>query len=95
VAWRSLHLATIGFVALQAWLGRYCPLTYLELDLRERAGQAVHDASFIQHWVERILYFNAPLWLFAIVYTVFGLLVVWAWWRFPPRRLSGRRSTPD
>jgi len=84
--WRVLHLAAIGVVALQAWLGRYCPLTYLEVELRHRAGQATHDASFIQYWVERILYYQAPLWVFAIIYTAFGLLVVRAWWRFPPRR---------
>ena len=48
-------------------------------------GLPVHGASFIQHWLERLIYFEAPLWAFAVLYTAFGLLIVWAWWRFPPR----------
>lgn len=86
MGWRSLHLAAIGVVALQAWLGRYCPLTYLEIWLREQAGQPAYESSFVQHWVERLIYYDAPLWVFAILYTAFGLLVAWAWWRFPPQR---------
>lgn len=96
MTWRFLHLVAIGVVALQAWLGRYCPLTYLEIWLREQAGQPAYEASFIQHWVERLIYFEAPLWVFAMIYTAFGLLVVWAWWRFPPRRhLSARPNGSD
>jgi len=32
-----------------------------------------------------VLYFDAPLWVFACLYSVFGALVAWAWWRYPPR----------
>ncbi|MDV7397453.1 DUF2784 domain-containing protein, partial [Arthrospira platensis SPKY1] len=81
-------LAAIGVVALQAWLGRYCPLTYVESALRDKAGQTGYQASFVQHWVEQLIYYEAPLWVFAILYTVFGSLVAWAWWRFPPIRKS-------
>lgn len=83
--WRVAHLLAIGVVALQAWLGRYCPLTVWENALRAKAGQTGYEASFVQHWVERLLYHDAPLWLFALMYTGFGLLVLWAWWRYPPR----------
>lgn len=84
--WRLAHLGAIGVVALQAWLGRYCPLTILESWLRLQAGQAGYRQSFVEHWVQRVMYFEAPLWVFACLYTVFGLLVAWAWWRYPPRR---------
>jgi hypothetical protein len=83
--WRLAHLIAIGVVALQAWLDRYCPLTVLESLLRTRAGQAGYESSFIEHWVQQVIYFEAPLWVFALVYTGFGLLVAWAWWRYPPR----------
>lgn len=86
LAWRMSHLLAIAVVALQAWLGRHCPLTYLENWLREQAGQAGYEASFVQHWVEHLIYYHAPLWVFALSYTAFGLLVGWAWWRYPPRR---------
>ncbi|MBD1399946.1 DUF2784 domain-containing protein [Pelovirga terrestris] len=83
--WRLAHLGTIVIVVLQAWLGRYCSLTRLESFLREQAGQVGYQRSFIEHWVQHLLYFDAPIWGFAVVYTGFALLVGWAWWRFPPR----------
>jgi hypothetical protein len=84
------HLLGIGFVVLQAWLGRICPLTDWEMALRRHAGEAVYEGSFIAHWAGRLLYWEAPLWLFAVIYTVFALLVLAVWWRVPPRRLSRR-----
>lgn len=83
---RLAHLATIGFVAIQAWLGRLCPLTVWEAQLRRTAGQAFHEQSFIQFWVGRLLFFDLPWWVFVAAYTVCGLLVVLAWWWVPPRR---------
>lgn len=86
VAFRVAHVAAIGVVVLQAWLGKLCPLTILESWLREQAGQAGYTASFIEHWVQRVLYYQAPWWVFTLIYTVFAALVAWAWWRFPPAR---------
>lgn len=84
--WRVLHLVAIAVVVVQAWLGRYCGLTELESWLRMRAGQPSYERSFMAHWVQHFLYYEAPLWVFSIVYTGFGLLVAWAWWRYPPGR---------
>ncbi len=86
--WRLLHLGAIGVVALQAWIGQYCPLTILESWLRVNAGQAAYTGSFVEHWVQRVLYYQAPLWVFAILYTAFGALIAWAWWRYPPGRMK-------
>ena len=83
---RLAHLAAIGVVIAQAWLGRVCPLTTLESWLRSQAGATTYPGSFVEHWVQRALYYEAPPWVFAVVYTVFGLLVIGAWWRFPPQR---------
>jgi membrane protein implicated in regulation of membrane protease activity len=91
--WRLAHLAAIAVVVLQAWLGRHCSLTLLESALRVRAGQSAYERSFIEHWLQRLLYHEVPLWAFAVVYTGFGLLVAWAWWRYPPRR--GKRRISD
>jgi polyferredoxin len=93
-AWpfRLAHAAAIAIIAAQAWMGRYCPLTLLEDALRRQAGDTgVYEASFVQHWLERLLYVQAPLWVLAVAYTLFGLLVAGAWWRYPPRR---RRAPP-
>lgn len=83
---RLAHLAAIGVVVVQSMLGRLCPLTVLESWLREQAGGAAYDRSFVEHWVQRVLFHEAPFWVFTVAYSVFGLLVLAAWWRFPPRR---------
>ena len=85
---RGAHLAAIAVVVAQAWLGIVCPLTTLESWLRVKAGGTAYETSFIEHWVTRFLYYDAPAWVFTAAYTVFGLAVVAAWWRFPPRRSS-------
>ncbi len=88
------HLLAIGVVVAQAWLGALCPLTTLEMVLRPRAGGAVYSGSFIAHWMEALLYHEAPPWVFATGYTVFGLLVVASWIIVRPRPLARRRQ-PD
>jgi len=83
---RVLHLAAVGVIVLQAWLGKLCPLTVLESWLRVQAGETAYTGSFIEHWFQRLLYYDAPFWIFTFMYTVFGLLVAAAWWYFPPQR---------
>jgi hypothetical protein len=85
---RLAHLVAIVVVVAQAWLGAVCPLTTLESWLRERAGSAGYRESFIEHWVQRLLFYEAPFWVFALTYTLFALLVLACWWYFPPRRES-------
>lgn len=81
---RLAHAAAIAVVAAQAWLGVACPLTTLEMWLRTRAGQPSYGGAFIAHWLQALLYFDAPGWAFTLAYTVFGLLVAATWVRFPP-----------
>lgn len=86
------HLLAIAVVVAQAWLGAMCPLTVLEMALRSRAGDAVYSGSFIAHWIETLLYYEAAPWVFAICYTTFGLLVVASWVIVRPRPLARRRQ---
>jgi polyferredoxin len=83
---RLAHLVAIAVVAAQAWLGLACPLTMLESRLRVRAGDSAYGASFVEYWLQRILYYDAPAWVFTAGYTLFALVVLASWWRFPPRR---------
>jgi polyferredoxin len=92
---RLVHLAAIGIVAAESWLGITCPLTALEIWLRSKAGGAVYNVSFIGHWLQRLLFYNAPSWAFVLSYSLFGLLVLVTWWYFPPRsktRFDGGRA---
>lgn len=89
-AFRLLHLAAIGVVVAESWLGIECPLTTLEHWLRLQAGQGVYQGSFIQHWVHQWMFFQAPHWVFVLAYSTFAALVVAAWWRWPPQRVGQR-----
>ncbi|MEP5763221.1 MAG: DUF2784 domain-containing protein [Halieaceae bacterium] len=82
---RATHLAAIGLVVLQSWLGALCPLTTLEMSLRSRAQDAVYPGSFIAHWLEVMLYYQAPAWVFATCYTAFGAAVLASWFWVKPR----------
>jgi hypothetical protein len=89
---RIIHLATIGIVVAQAWLGAICPLTLWESQLREAAGDVAYSGSFIEHWLQRLIYYRFPSWVFTVTYTVFAAVVVAAWILAPPRppRRTGR-----
>jgi hypothetical protein len=83
---RAAHLAAIGIVVAQSWLGVLCPLTRWENALRRAAGEAGYSGSFVQHWLHRVLFFEAAPWVFTLIYTVFGAAVVVAWLFGRPRR---------
>lgn len=85
---RLVHLVGIGIVVVQAWFGVICPLTTLEMWLRSRAGDAVYQGSFIQHWLQTLLYYDAPAWVFVLCYSLFGLLVAVSWFAVRPRRFK-------
>lgn len=82
---RGVHLACIAVVVAQAWLGVVCPLTTLEMHLRGLAGEATYAGGFIAHWMSTLLYYQAPDWVFTLIYTLFGLAVVASWFLVRPR----------
>jgi hypothetical protein len=81
---RAGHLGAIAFVAGEALLGIWCPLTVWEARLR--GGSA--EKSFMADWVHRLLYYDLPEWLFTVAYVLFGGVVAATWYfvrPFPPR----------
>ncbi len=82
---RIAHLAAIVIVVLQSCFSIICPLTLWEMNLREKAGDTTYPGSFVAHWLETLLYYRAPEWVFIVVYTVFGALVVASWFWVRPR----------
>ena len=83
---RVLHLAAIGYVVVTTWFGIECGLTTLEQSLRSKAGQASFEGDFIAYWLSRILFYEAPPWVFVAAYTAFRLLVAWSWVAVRPHR---------
>jgi len=65
---RYLHLAAIMFVAAEALLGATCPLTVWEDLVRGGA----RPETFVGRWVYRLLYYDAPGWVFTILYAAWA-----------------------
>jgi hypothetical protein len=79
---RYLHLAAIAYVALEALLGIACPLTVWEDLLR---GGARPD-SFVGRWVRRLMFYDAPEWVFTAAYVAWALATLATLRLIPPRR---------
>lgn len=95
---RATHFAAIALVVAQAWLGLVCPLTTLENYLRHKADQPGYEMGFIADHVGRLIFFEAPGWVFSVCYTAFGLLVLAGIWLVPPKwraRKQYHEPTPD
>jgi hypothetical protein len=82
---RMLHIAAIGLVVIEVWGEIYCPLTLLENYLRALSGESVYSSSFISYWVGRLIYYDAPAWVFTLLYTVFFAIVAGTYIAYPPR----------
>jgi len=57
---RWLHIASVAyglFITLAPWP---CPLTVAEQRLRQRAGLAPYEGSFLLHWLEALVYPDLP-----------------------------------
>jgi len=90
---RILHLIGICIVAAQAWAGVICPLTTFEMWLREQDGLTTYAGSFVAHWLQTLIYWDLPSWVFTAAYSLFALLVISAWYFVPPIRGNKASST--
>jgi hypothetical protein len=85
--WRLLHLLAIAVIAGESLFGIDCPLTVWEDRLR---GEQI-STGFIERWVDRILFYDAPSWVFTAAYLGFAALVVITWVAVPPTRAARKR----
>jgi hypothetical protein len=72
---RVAHLTSLAVVALQAVLGRACFLTIWQGDL----SGVVQTQPLIAGWIERMIYWPLPLWVFAVAYVVVFAYVIALW----------------
>jgi hypothetical protein len=82
--WRCGHLAMILIVVAEAWAGITCPLTTWEAQLRRLANQETYEGAFIANMVHEYLFYKAPHWVFTLIYTTFGTLVLASFVVAPP-----------
>lgn len=83
---RLIHVGAIALVVLESWFGVMCPLTWLEFRLRAAAGSPVAADSFIGYWLQRLIFYDAPSWVFTAVYTSFAAVVAVTLVFYPPNR---------
>lgn len=83
--WRALHVLSWVVVALQAVAGRACFLTYWQDDL---TGGGARD-PLIMRWVNRLIYWPVPMWVFTAMYVALFVYVLALWWWVRPIRRPG------
>ncbi|MDP6524919.1 MAG: DUF2784 domain-containing protein [Kiritimatiellia bacterium] len=93
---RVCHILAIAVVIAQTWADKLCPLTTWENALRKTAGEPTYTETFVQHWLGRLIYYDAPAWVFTLVYSIFGAVVLLSWiWIKPERNPSGNILIPE
>lgn len=83
---RLAHLVAIAVVVVQSWVGMMCPLTLWESTCRTAAGETMYTGTFVRYWVSKLVYFDAPQWVFTTAYTLFGLIVLASWFIVKPEK---------
>ena len=86
IRFRVAHLLAMAFVLLEAIIGMVCPLTTWENQLRVRGGGGGYQESFIEHWVGRLMFFEASETVFTIAYAAFFVVILITYWKVPPRK---------
>jgi hypothetical protein len=83
---RLVHLLAIGVVAAESLAGMVCPLTTWENQLRLLAGGGQrYEGSFVQHWLHRLMFFEASERTFTVLYLLFFAAVALSFWFVRPR----------
>jgi hypothetical protein len=78
--WRALHLASLAVTAVQALFGRACFLTVWQSALTGGSREPL-----IERWVDGLIYWPLPVWVFACVYVAVFAYAATLWWWVPPR----------
>ncbi len=90
---RWLHILAMGIVAVETILSIFCPLTEWESRLRVAAGQSPYaPEGFIATWLQRLLYYHWPGWVFTLIYLTFFILIVFTFLYIPPRKKRAKQS---
>ncbi len=86
---RSLHLLGIFYVASLSILGKYCPLTLLENQLRLRyEASLVYSGSFIAHYLEKLVYPDVNPLVIQIPTVFLGIFTIVVFIIRPPEKIK-------
>ena len=73
---RIVHVAMILLVCCEALVGTTCPLTIWENLLRVKGGESGYSRDFVGYWLDSLIFYQAPPWVFTTAYLTFGALVI-------------------
>lgn len=99
IRWRwllAVHLPAVAWAVFVEATGRICPLTYLENNLRHRAGQLGYAESFIERYLVPVIYPEHLTPTLQIALAGFVLLinaVLYGWLFSRWRRSRGKNGT--
>ncbi|MBM4140768.1 MAG: DUF2784 domain-containing protein [Nitrospira sp.] len=72
---KIFHIVGLGFAVIIQIFGWYCPLTYLEVWLRQRHDPLLaYSGSFIMHYIEKFVYIELPPWIIFVLTFILILL---------------------
>jgi Protein of Unknown function (DUF2784) len=81
--WRVLHVLSLAAVAVQAVLGQACFLTVWQNELSATGQPAT---PLIVRWVNEVVYWELPIWVFAALYLLVFAYALALLWLVPTRR---------
>ena len=90
---RLAHMLCTAIVAVEALIGVTCPLTWFEHALLVASGTAGYQRSFVGQLLYQLLYYDAPVWVFTVAYTVLALTVIACYYYVPPLPTLARQRS--
>ena len=86
---RLIHASFVGFITLEAVLGIACPLTQIEIYLRN----IDLSQSFVSYWITELIYWDLPKAFFIILYLSCSSWSLLFWVIHPPMKTSGNSKS--
>jgi len=91
LAWRFpwlkwLHLPALAYGLLIEVFARYCPLTTLEIHLRQKSGLSLYEGGFISEYLNRIIYLNVSQATLVVGAVSVVAANLWVYWYAAQRR---------
>ena len=77
------------YVAILTILGKYCPLTILENELRKQYNsEQIYPGSFVVHYIEKIVYPEANYLIFVIPTLIIAVFTILMFIIRPPLKIK-------
>lgn len=77
---RIVHLSGLGLAVFLNLMGWYCPLTYLEVWLRQmHSPGTTYPGSFVAHYLEELIYVQLSMRVMLVLTLLLLAVTLWAY----------------